>query len=50
MISLDMKIDYDEALGILYDPKAHLYGEQLDTEEILEFCRSQNKALVHSST
>lgn len=35
MISLDMKIDYDDALIILNDPKARLYGEQLDTEEIL---------------
>lgn len=36
MISLDMKIDYDDALTILYDSKARLYGEQLDVEEILE--------------
>lgn len=35
MISLNLKIDYDDALIILYDSKARLYGEQLDVDEIL---------------
>lgn len=35
MISLDLKIDYDDALIILYNPKARLYGELLDVDEIL---------------
>lgn len=39
MISLDLKIDYDDALIILYNPKAQLYGELLDVDEILELSR-----------
>lgn len=48
MISLDLKIEYNDALEILYNPFARQYGELVDSHDIVSLFKPNDRTVDRS--